>query len=205
MTARKLARRPAEQRTGEMILELRKEAKGKGCAYKKTAQEVLGEEVKIRALTPEVTLQLKNLDEITEGCDIAQAFERECGVVVTAEAARLRRGPAGTRVATIKLPLTEGNKALKKATLKEGWSVCPLGTFQQPDVCFRCFERGHKSWSCKGPDRSNLCRRCGGAGHKARDCGAPPKCLVCTGKRDAKHAMGGPKCPAARPATKPQA
>ena len=92
-------------RTGVMILELRKEAKGKGCAYKKAAQEVLGEEVQIRALTPEVTLQLKNLDEITEGCDIAQAFERECGVVVTAEAVRLRRSPAGTQVATIKLPL----------------------------------------------------------------------------------------------------
>ena len=54
-------------RTDEMILELRKEAKGKSCAYKKSAQEVLGEEVEIRALTPEVTLQLKTWTRSPKG------------------------------------------------------------------------------------------------------------------------------------------
>ena len=192
-------------RTGEMILELRKDAKNKGAAYKTVAEQVLGKDVQIRALTSEVTLQLKNLDEITERCDIAQALKEKCGVEVATEVIRLRKGPAGTQVATFRLASADATLALKTAKLKVGWSVCPLSILQQPDVCFRCFEGGHKSWTCKGPDRSQLCRRCGGAGHKAKDCGEPPRCLVCTGKRDAKHFMGGPRCPAGKAATKPRA
>ena len=57
----------------------------------------------IRALTSEVTLQLKNLDEITEGCDIAQALKEKCGVEVATEVSRLRKDPAGTQVATFRL------------------------------------------------------------------------------------------------------
>ena len=152
-------------RTGEMILELRKDAKNKGATYKTVAEKVLGKEVQVRALTSEVTLQLKNLDEITEGCDIAQALKAKCGVEVAKESIRLRKGPAGTQIATFRLPSADANLALKEGKLKVGWSVCPLGILQQPDICFRCFEGGHKSWTCKGPDRSQPCRRCGGAGH----------------------------------------
>ncbi|XP_055522799.1 uncharacterized protein LOC129716980 [Wyeomyia smithii] len=161
-------------RTGEIILELRKDAKNKGASYKAVAEQVLGKDVQVRALTSEVTLQLKNLDEI----DIAQALKEKCGVEVATESIRLRKGPAGTQVATFRLASADVNLALKEGQLKVGWSVCPLGILQQPDVCFRCFEGGHKSWTCKGPDRSQLCRRCGGAGHKAKDCGEPPTWCV---------------------------
>lgn len=192
-------------RTGDMILELKKDATMKGSAYKVLAEKVLGDSVQIRALTPEMTLQLKNLDEITEAGEVARAFKEQSEVVVTTEAVRLRKGPAGTQVATIRLPLVDGIAALKVAKLKVGWSVCPLSVFQQPDVCFRCFERGHKSWNCKGPDRSQLCRRCGEVGHKAKDCSAPPRCLICFGQRDAKHITGGLKCPAGASVTKTRA
>lgn len=191
-------------RTGDMILELRKEATEKGTAYKALAEKVLGSDVQVRALTPEVTIQIKNLDMITEECEVVHALNGQCGVVVAIRAVRLRKGPAGTQVATVRLPLADGNTVLKVAQLKVGWSICPVSILQQPEYCFRCFENGHKSFSCKGPDRSGLCKRCGGAGHNSRDCDKPPMCMVCTGKREAKHTLGGRGCPAGRSVTKAQ-
>ena len=192
-------------RKGEMIVELRKEARNKGPAYRALAQEALGDRVQVRALTSQVTLQLKYLDEVTEACEVVDALKEQCEVVVAPEAVRLRKGPVGTQTATVRLPSVDANQALKVARLKMGWSMCPLSINQPPEVCFRCFEQGHKSFSCKGPDRSSLCRRCGAAGHKSKDCGEPPKCLACAGKRDAKHIMGGPRCTAGKPTSKPRA
>lgn len=183
-------------RTGEMILELKKDTALKGSAYKALAQQVLGDAVEIRALTTEVTLQCKNLDEITEAEEVSTALKVQCGVEVAAAAIRLRKGPFGTQVATIRLPVAEADSALKVAKLKVGWSVCSLSIHQPPKTCFRCLERGHLSRECKGPDRSTLCRRCGGAGHKERECKAPPRCFMCTGKPE--HITGGPKCPASK-------
>lgn len=189
-------------RTGEMILELRKDAVTKGPAYKALAEKVLGDTVEVRALTMEVTLQIKNLDEITVEDEVAQALKEQCEAVVPKGAVRLRKGRDGTQVAAVRLPLDEGKKALKTGSLKVGWSICPVSILQQPDICFRCLERGHKSRSCRGPDRSRLCLRCGGEGHKAKGCSAPFKCMICTGIREDNHAASGPRCPAGVPATK---
>lgn len=189
-------------RTGEMILELRRGATQKGSQYKELVEQVLGEGVEVRALTTEVTLQCKNLDEITEVGEVATALKEQCTVEVAPTAIRLRKGPFGTQVAIIRLPAAAANLALKVPKFKVGWSVCSLSIYQPPDRCFKCLEQGHKSWECRGPDRSNLCRRCGVAGHKAKDCNKPPKCLICSGKPDDRHVMGGPKCPALRQATK---
>ena len=189
-------------RTGDMILELKKDSLKKGLAYKELAEKVLGGGVQVRALTSEMTIQLKNLDEVTEKNEVAQALKEQCKIEVTEEAVYLRKGPSGTQVAVIRLPGADGNKALKVAKLKIGWSICPVSIYQPPDVCYRCFQKGHKSWSCTGPDRSALCRRCGGAGHKSRECNKPPKCLLCVGKPDDKHMMGSTKCTASRPEDK---
>lgn len=192
-------------RTGEIILELRRDTTQKGSAYKPLVEQVLGEGVEVRALTTEVTLQCKNLDEITDESEVAAALKKQCAVEVATTAIRLRKGPFGTQVAMIRLPVAAADLALKVPKFKVGWSVCSLSIYQPPDSCFRCFEPGHKSWECKGPDRSKLCRRCGVAGHKAKDCDKPPKCMICSGKPEDKHVTGGPKCPAFRQATKPRA
>lgn len=189
-------------RSGEIILELKRDTTQKGSAYKPLVEQILGEGVEVRALTTEVTLQCKNLDEITDESEVAEALKTQCAVEVSTTAIRLRKGPFGTQVAMIRLPVAAADLALKVPKFKVGWSVCSLSMYQPPDSCFRCFEPGHKSWECKGPDRSNLCRRCGVAGHKARDCDKPPKCMICSGKPEDKHVTGGPKCPAFRQVTK---
>ena len=189
-------------RTGDMILELKKDSSKKGLDYKELAEKVLGGGVQVRALTSETTIQLKNLDEVTEKNEVAQALKEQCKIEVPEEAVYLRKGPSGTQVATVRLPGADGNKALQFAKLKIGWSICPVSIYQPPDVCYRCFQKGHKSWSCTGPDRSDMCRRCGGAGHMSRECKKPPKCLLCAGKPDDKHMMGSAKCVASRPEAK---
>ncbi|XP_062556887.1 uncharacterized protein LOC134221716 [Armigeres subalbatus] len=181
-----------------MILVLRKGSQANGTSYGALAQEVLGESVEVRALHDEVTLQCKQLDEVTTSEEIASAIKDQGGVVVANASIRLRRGPQGTQIATVKLPAIDANKVIKVGKLKIGWSVCPVSLYQPPvvDKCFRCLEPGHKSWACKGPDRSNLCRRCGEEGHKAHTCEKAPSCTLCASrKQEHNHAMGGPACP----------
>ncbi|XP_058446290.1 uncharacterized protein LOC131427271 [Malaya genurostris] len=183
-------------KTGEMLLELKKGAQG-GTELVALAQQVLGDTAEVRALRNEVALQCKRLDEIATAEELAMAIKEQGGVDVSRESIRMRKGPQGTQIATFKLSATDANKVLKVGRLKVGWSVCPVTAYQPPvvDMCFRCFEPGHKSWNCKGPDRSNLCKRCGGEGHKAYACERTPRCMLCASKKKAtNHVMGGPTC-----------
>ncbi|XP_062539633.1 uncharacterized protein LOC134207770 [Armigeres subalbatus] len=196
-------RRIRRTRMGEMILELKRGVSQKGAACKKLAEEVLGETAKVRALTTEVNLRVKDLDEITEVEELVTALRRQCEVETPTAAVRLRKGPAGTQVALVRLSAADASKVVKLGSVKMGWSVCPVRIYEQPEVCFKCLEPGHKQWDCKGPDRSNLCRRCGLEGHKAQCCTNPPNCLICSSKAvNSKHPMGGSMCPAFKRAAK---
>ena len=184
-------------RSGDMILELKRNPSNRAHDHKRVAEEVLGDGVTVRALTSEVTVQCKNLDEITDAGELTHALKVQCDVELPATAVKLRRGPAGTQVATFRLPMTSANSVVKVGKLKVGWSICSLSIHQPLEVCFRCFGKGHKAWACRGPNRSALCRRCGEEGHKARECTKPPRCVICANGHN-NHMLGGPKCKAFR-------
>ncbi|XP_062707839.1 uncharacterized protein LOC134288110 [Aedes albopictus] len=149
-------------RTGEMILELKRQKEHKGAAYKRLAEEVLGEGVQVRALTHEATLKVKDIDEITEVEELVTALRQQCDVQVAAAAVKLRwPSPAGTQIALVLLPVADVKKSVKVGSIKVGWCVCHLTFHELHEVCFRCLEPGHKSWDCKGPDRRKLCRQLG--------------------------------------------
>ncbi|XP_055604783.1 uncharacterized protein LOC129753014 [Uranotaenia lowii] len=93
--------------------------------------------------------------------------------------------------------LATGYSAFKCGWLKVGWSICQIAIPQQPERCFRCVEYGHKSFACKGTDRSGLCWRCGVTGHQAASCTKDAKCLHCGGG----HRVGNPKSPALQKAS----
>lgn len=181
-------------RAGDMIFELKKDSKHKSSSYKELTEKVVGDMAQVRAMTPEVTLRCVDLDEITTEDDVRTALKVQMELGDADMTVRLRRGPSGTQVATVKLPVDAADRALRIGKVKVGWSVCSLSLSQQPEICYRCQEFGHLARNCKGPDRSKLCRRCGEDGHKAQDCKKPPKCLICgnDGRRD--HVTGGPKC-----------
>lgn len=77
-------------------LEPRKHATRKGSTYERLPEEVLDDEVLVRALTIEVTLQLKNLNEVTDEWEVAVALKTQWRVDVAMKAVRLRKHSAGT-------------------------------------------------------------------------------------------------------------
>ena len=183
-------------RNGDMILELKKDSANRSSSHKELAQKVMGDKVTVRAMCPEATIQCKDLDEVTTEDELATSLRDQCEVGEVEMTIRLRKGPSGTQIASIKLPVDAANKVLKIGKLKVGWSVCPLSVPERPEMCFRCHGFGHLSWNCKGPDRTKLCRRCGGDGHIARDCKRPAKCMICANDGTNDHVTGGPRCPA---------
>ena len=182
-------------REGELILVLAKDASGKTYDYKKLVEGTVGEGVSVRAVTPEATVQCRQLDEFTTEAELAEAVEKQCKVSLSVAAIRLRAGPRGTQVASFKLPVDEANKAIAVGKIKVGWSVCSLRVFSPPLACYRCLEPGHKSHECKGLDRSKNCRRCGGLGHLMRDCQKPPECMLCPKGVGSNHITGSSNCP----------
>lgn len=67
----------------------------------------------MRALTQETTLKVKTLDEVTEVEELVTALLQLCEVQVAAAAVRLRKGPAGTQVALVQLPVVDVKSPLK--------------------------------------------------------------------------------------------
>lgn len=183
---------------GEMILVLKRDAAQKSSEYKKLTEEVLGDGVTVKALCPVATIQCKGLDEITVAGDLVDALRDQCNVEIQESGVRLRKSFAGMQVATFQVPLAESKKVLEKAKLKVGWSICHLTISQPPQTCYRCLVPGHRSYDCKGPDRSKLCRRCGVEGHLARTCQAAPRCLICPKGTDNRHPTGAMVCPTNR-------
>ena len=188
--------RVRRSRDGELILVLAKGASGKTHVYRKLVEGVIGEGVSVRAVTPETTVQCRQLDEFATEADLAEAVEKQCQVSLPVAAIRLRAGPRGTKVASFKLPVDEANKAIAVGKIKVGWSVCSLRVFNPPLACYRCLEPGHRSHECKGQDRSKNCRRCGGWGHLMRDCQKPPECMLCPKGVGSNHFTGSSMCPA---------
>ncbi|XP_055590077.1 uncharacterized protein LOC129742229 [Uranotaenia lowii] len=174
-------RRIRRTRSGEMILELRRGSQIKSSEYSALTQEIVGGAAEIRALSTTVTVRVKNLDEIATDVEVQNALRDLCNIGTDQISVRMRDGPpkSGTQVAFVKLPVAAANAALKCGRLKVGWSICQIAIPQQPERCFRCVEYGHKSFACKGADRSGLCWRCGEAGHQAASCTKDAKCLHC--------------------------
>ena len=187
--------RVRRSREGELILVLAKGASGKTHDYRKLVEGVVGEGVSVRAVTPETTVQCRQLDECTTEVELAEAVEKQCKVSLSVAAIKLRAGPRGTKVASFKLPVDEANKAIAVGKIKVGWSVCSLRVFNPPLACYRCLEPGHRSHECKGQDRSKNCRRCGGLGHLMRECQNPPECMLCPKEVGRNHITGSSTCP----------
>lgn len=181
-------------RKNELLLVLGKGASGASEYAQLVGQVVTGDDVAIRSLSQETTIQCKNLDETVNQEDLLSALEEQCGTGKLSMEVRFKKYAQGTQTATFQLPESTAAKVLKCGKLKVNWSICPITQVVQPAACYKCFGYGHKSWACKGPDRSQLCRRCGGEGHKAKGCQIAPKCLLCPDGSNS-HATGSPICP----------
>lgn len=163
-------------------------------------EEALGTGAKVRALSHVVTVQIRDLDEITTAGEVSEALKAhfQLGEDITESSIRLWKTFAGTQTAEFRLQAEDAQKLLMRGKIKVGWTVNAIKAIEKERTeaqrCYRCMGLGHLAKQCKGEDRSKCCRNCGQEGHKAKTCRNEAKCLLCTGENN-KHETGGRKCP----------
>ena len=187
---------------GELLLQLN-EAGAKTTEAQKSISEVLGTNAEVKTLTHRMTIECKDIDEVTTKEEICTAIREQFGIEEKAltEAISLRETFGHTQTALISLPAESAKKLLDASRIKIGWVVCRIRERAKITKCFKCLEFGHLAKFCRnGVDRSKLCRSCGNEGHIAKHCKEEPSCMFCRGDRtqDAKHIAGSNKCPVFR-------
>ncbi|XP_046742524.1 uncharacterized protein LOC124409152 [Diprion similis] len=184
-------------RGGDVLVELKRGSSGVQ-ALRDAVAGALGQGNKVAALEPMLTVEVRDLDDVTEAAEVKEALYSTLQVEVTGEV-RMRRGYNGTQVALLRLPERMARRILAVGKVKVGWCVCRIRERVAVDKCFRCQGYGHRSGECVGADCSNACRRCGKAGHKEKDCQASPSCLLCSKNNwKADHFTGSGRCRAFR-------
>ncbi|XP_064538897.1 uncharacterized protein LOC135428729 [Drosophila montana] len=142
-------------------------------SFRNLVGETLSENPEVRTLSHRVSIECKDLDEITTREDICEALRGQIQIFnIAPENINLRKEYGQTQTATIRQ-----RKVLK--------------------MPFQCLELKHLTRHCKSElDRSNLCRRCGGEDHLAKDCKQETQCMLCKDRNnDPKHIVGSGRCP----------
>lgn len=186
---------------GELILELIKAAENQTAKYQLAIEEVLKETAKVAAKTHTVTLQCRDLDEVTTAEEICEALHVQCKIRFPDKSAvkSLRRWHNGTQTAFICLPVDDAKAVLNTQRVRIGWVTCRIREVESPKYCYKCWGYGHIAQRCTNEtDRTKLCRKCGESGHVAVTCPNKEKCALCKGA----HAAGSSKCPLLQKAQK---
>jgi hypothetical protein len=187
-------------KNGEMLFELKCDPSIKSSDYKDLmAQSLVDDEVTVRALTQEMIVECRNLDEITTEEELREALNEQfsLGEIGRAATIKLRRAYGATQTATIKLPVAEAKKLLVEGKVKVGWIICHLQIPQTKLLrCYKCLGFGHVATRCTDTDRSKMCWRCGEEGHIRQGCKKKPKCMLCSVVEGNGHATGSLSCKA---------
>ncbi|XP_054746369.1 uncharacterized protein LOC129250808 [Anastrepha obliqua] len=192
----KAIRRTAKQ---ELIIELKGAPHGKTSEYQTAIEDVLKTAAKVTVKAHTVTIQCRDLDEVTTAEELCDALHAQCNTKRpdTAAVRSLRTVYNGTQTAFIVLPAGDAKKVLEAQRVRIGWVSCRVRKVDSPKRCFKCWGYDHVAQKCKEQiDRSGLCRKCGQEGHKALTCKNPEQCALCKGN----HAAVSYKCPLAKKA-----
>lgn len=157
-------------------------------------EKMVGAEVRA-SKTKEETLHIKDLDEVTTTEEILTAVRAatEGSQVAGYEAqiSSLRPCYGGRQIATIRAEPQLAAFLVDKGTLKIGLVPCRIIKRVDIKKCYRCWNYGHQSKDCKGPNRDNLCLTCGKEGHQAKGCKNEEFCPLCEMEG---HRAGSARC-----------
>lgn len=183
-------RRIKKSAKGDLILELTKSEHENLSTFREQVKDVLGKDAEVKSVAQEVTLDVRDIDEITTKEEIYEAlikYSDEMKSLQLSSIKSLRRAFGGTQVATIGLSAPLAKDLLEKGKIRIGWIMCRVRQKIFPKRCYKCLEFGHISINCRSPnDFSNCCIKCGAKGHKIRECKDDAKCLTCV---DRKHSI----------------
>ena len=188
---------------GKLLIVLTKESSEKEAEVHQQIQGALGDLASVTSRVQETDIELKDIAEDTTEEEVFAAIQRELGadVDIAQTCVRsLRYAYDKTQTAAVRLTPSAAERLLNLKTIRIQWSSCRIREVVRPPKCFRCWDFGHLSRSCKSEtDRSKCCIRCGENGHKAAECTAQPHCALCAGKGNessVNHIAGSSRCPA---------
>lgn len=187
---------------GELLLQL-KETGDKTTEITNNISVALGQTATVRTLSHRISIECRDIDEITTKEEICSALNELLGSegVAPTDVVSLRKAYGGMQTATVSLPANMAKSLLNVGKVKIGWSVCRLRERTALTKCFKCLEFGHISKQCRNvEDRSKRCRNCGEEGHIAKDCKKPASCMFCRkdSPQHADHVAGSSRCPVFR-------
>ncbi|XP_058821096.1 uncharacterized protein LOC131683276 [Topomyia yanbarensis] len=96
-----------------MLLELKKNTTTSSSALQETITKSMGGKAEVKALSPEMVIVCKDLDEITTEDELRGAMKQQCKLGDVHMTIRLRKGYGGTQTVMIRLPVTAADKALE--------------------------------------------------------------------------------------------
>lgn len=183
-------------KTGELLV-LIKKGSGKSQQFQKTLAAELGDEARVRVVSQNCTIEIRDLDEATEEEEVLKALRRATGSEPADFKVRaIRASYSGTKMAVVTTTTQKADTLVRAGKIEIGWVKCRVRERVEVVRCYRCMGFGHRSGLCEGPDRTNLCRVCGKEGHKGKDCTEAPHCPSCEDakKKETDHIAGSTKC-----------
>jgi hypothetical protein len=194
-----MVNRVRKTRNGDMLLEFKGDAPSKVNELETRIKEVIGKEAEVRALSQQVTMECRNMDEVTEDEELRAALMKSFAIGNAGEIGqiKLRKTHGSTQMGTFKVSVAVANKMIEVGKVKVGWSVCRLRRSQQLLRCYKCLGFDHVAKHCRSEfDHSKTCWRCGLEGHKAMYCTNSAKCTLCKESEGNAHPTGSLLCKA---------
>lgn len=186
-----------QTKMGGVLLELGKETKDKR-AFCETVKVVLGEKGSVSNLEPKRTLEIVDLDCLTDEREVEASLRRDFPDLREVKISLTRTNAREQKIAIIEVDEAVAAELLKQTKIKIGWVNCRVRNRVLVRRCYRCLGYGHIAVLCKGPDRSNLCYKCGHPGHKGKTCTTQEQCVLCKERGldqgDIIHVSGSGKC-----------
>lgn len=142
----------------------------------------LGDTGLVKTLATRKTLEIRDLDCLTEKKDVEEALRRDLQDTGEMKVNLTAINPREQRAAIVELEDRLAAKLLKQARIRIGWIYCRVRERAIVQKCYKCHGYGHLAKMCRGPDRSRLCLKCGLEGHRWKECSAPELCTLCTEK-----------------------
>ncbi|XP_046424448.1 uncharacterized protein LOC124181695 [Neodiprion fabricii] len=110
-------------RGGDVLLELK--GSGGAQALKEAVAMALGDRAKVTTLEPAMTIDVRDLDEITTAEETRAALSSALKAPLEGEI-RLRSGVRGTQTALMRIPERTARKLLAIGKVKIGWTACRI-------------------------------------------------------------------------------
>ncbi|XP_043472984.1 uncharacterized protein LOC122505438 [Leptopilina heterotoma] len=161
--------------------------------------KVIGDLGKVQMADRRTTLEIRDMDALTEKDDVLCALEKISTVPAGSRRVTVL-GPnkRGVKLAVVVTNQEDADKLEKIGHIKIGFVSCKIRSRTMVTRCHNCLDYGHLGRDCQGVDRSAACFKCGEAGHKAADCKKSPCCFLCQAKFGEKeyiqHVAGSGGC-----------